>query len=856
VSVAVDSPVQAATASSQSNLTEITDPRFHGWVSVPAIDAPVTQSLWIEGWVLSRSDEPIYRIRATTGKRKWPGQYGVHRPDVKSLYPHNLDAEFSGFSIDVPLADEPFELVLQAKRGRRAWERFYEQRISPPPRARKRSLLERILRRPSVPRQVVHYDLAPLYNLWLDEPLDWARLPSRFRISGWCFSKKGEPIHGIRARVGRRHFSGNHGFFRADVAASHAEQPGTFKSGFEIDVAAPRGRVELVLEVQHSDGGWEPVFTKKISAPILNLRKPADVQLWKLGDYQTWIRRYDTISRSDRKQIHKHIASFDHRPLISVVMPVYNTSAKHLRKAIKSVQAQLYPNWELCICDDASAAPDVRRILSRYATKDERIKVVFREKNGGISIASNDALSLASGDFVALFDHDDELVLTALYFVALEINSHPDVQLLYTDEDKLSPVGQRTNAHFKPDWNPQLFLAQNYFSHLGVFRSELIKELGFRQGFEGSQDYDLVLRCSERVVPQQIRHIPRVLYHWRMAHESAAFRHGAKPYARDAAMRAVDEALKRRNVAAEVSSSGDEDFRRVRYSLPAERPRVCIVMPTRDKLELLKPCIESIFARTDYSAFELLLVDNGTTEHGAVEYLKHLTTNPRVRILRDEGEFRFGRLNNIGVQNTDAELIALLNNDLEVIEPDWLQEMVSQVTQPGVGAVGARLLYPDNRIQHAGVILGVGGVAAHAHKGLPRENHGYFARAILAQNLSTVTAACMVVRRSAYVGIGGFDEQNLRVAFNDVDLCLRLVNAGHRIVYTPYAELYHHESASRGLEDSVAKNERFETEIKYMRDRWGAQLRHDPAYNPNLSLDGTGFTLAFPPRTAKPWQDA
>jgi GT2 family glycosyltransferase len=303
-----------------------------------------------------------------------------------------------------------------------------------------------------------------------------------------------------------------------------------------------------------------------------------------------------------------------------------------------------------------------------------------------------------------------------------------------------------------------------------------------------------------------------------------------------------------------VTSSGDEDFRRIRYRLPNDLPRVAIVMPTRDLVERLQPCVESILAKSTYANLELLVIDNDSKDPEALDFLRQLATTSRVRVLSFPGEFNFGRLNNFGVAQVESEFVALLNNDLSVITPDWLQEMVSQALRPGIGAVGARLLYPDDQIQHAGVILGGGGIAAHAHKGLPCSNHGYFSRAILAQELSAVTAACLLIRRRVYQEIGGFDETHLKIAFSDVDFCLRLRKHGYRIVYTPYAEFYHHESASRGLEDTVRKNQRFEAEIKYMRDTWGGQLEFDPAYNPNLSLASADFTLAFPPRTSFPWR--
>jgi O-antigen biosynthesis protein len=828
-------------------MTAGANPNLPSWVHFATEEAAGSGVLRVEGWVFSATNEKLYQVRARALTKSWPATFLIPRPDVAAAFPSAPGAVNSGFSVDVPVRPgATANLVLEAKVANCGWRPFLEQTLDIPRKARRRFV--------SATRERKLESLHPAYFFWLDEPEDWQKLPKRFRLSGWCFSKTGEPIAGIRARIGGREYSGNYALFRADVAAGHNERPGAFKSGFDIVAEAPRGRATLMVEVRLEDGSWDQVFVRQIRAPWINLRPASDAQLWEIGDYATWIKRYDTLRVADRRQIRRHIAAMAAWPVISIVMPVYNPSAEHLRQAIDSVRAQLYPNWELCIVDDASPARYVRRVLARYQKLDSRIKLRLREVNAGIAAASNDALALATGDFVALMDHDDELAPGACYFVALEINQHPEVQLIYSDEDKLDITGRRTNAHFKPDWNWQLFLAQNFFSHLGVFRTELIRTIGFRTGFEGSQDYDLVLRCVEKIEPQQIRHIPRILYHWRMSAQSAALNLSAKPQARDAAIRAVQEHLDRRAIAAEVTSSGDEDFRRVRYALPNEKPRVSILMPTRNRLELLQPCVESILKKTRYPNFELVLIDNRTLDPNAVAFLNQVALHPRVHVLPCDEEFNYGRLNNFGVQNLESEFVALLNNDLTVIIPDWLGEMVSQAIQPGVGAVGARLLYPDDRIQHTGAILGGGGVAAHAHKGLARQNHGYFARAILVQELSAVTAACMLVRRSAYLEVGGFDEEHLRVAFNDVDFCLRLRQRGYRIVYTPYAEFYHFESASRGLEDTVLKNQRFEAEINYMLEKWGAALQHDPAYNPNLSLAAAGFTLAFPPRLTNPWE--
>ena len=825
------------------------EPDFQGWIELVTDDVATNGMFRVEGWVFLPARE-LQHVRAVVGGETWDGQYGIPRPDVGDAFPPIPHAAFSGFSIAVPArSDSTFELKLEAKDPKGKFRTFFQQNISIPASSEK----GRTSRPDFAPDRYEGLDRG--YVCWLDQPRDWKKLSRRFRISGWCFAKNGETIQAIRARVGKRDFPGNFGLFRADVAATFGDRPSTFKSGFDVAVEVPRIPVLLRLEARDAHGAWKEILSRKVRAPLIDFRTTRTQALWPIGDYAAWIKRWDTLRFADRRKIRKHICSFAKRPRISILMPVYNPSADHLRRAIKSVRDQLYPEWELCIVDDASSEQHVRSILRTFQKRDARVKVQFRQENGGIAAASNDALRLATGEFIALLDHDDELVPSALYFVAHEIDQHPDARLIYSDEDKLDPMGHRVNAHFKSDWNWQLFLAQNFFSHLGVFEATLIKQLGFRFGFEGSQDYDLVLRSVEQVKPGEIRHIPRILYHWRMSAQSAALNFGAKPNARSAAIKAIQEHLHRRDIASEVMPSGDEDFRRVRYKLPNEKPSVSIIIPTRDMLELLRPCITSLLEKTSYSPFEIILVDNGTQQEAALEYLAQLEDNPQVRIFRDRQGFNYGRLNNLGVSQTNAEFVALLNNDLTVINPDWLGEMVSQGIQSQVGAVGARLLYLNDSIQHAGVILGGGGVAKHAHKGLPRANHGYFCRAALAQELSAVTAACMLVRRSAYLEVGGFDEENLKVAFNDVDFCLRLRQRGYRIVYTPYAEFYHNESASRGLEDTVKKHERFIAEIQYMKETWNKVLLADPYYNPNLSLGEELFTLAFPPRLQKPWEN-
>ncbi len=572
-------------------------------------------------------------------------------------------------------------------------------------------------------------------------------------------------------------------------------------------------------------------------------------------EYVNWVRHYDTLTDADRAAIRRHIDRLPYQPVISIIMPTYNTPEKWLRLAVESVRKQLYPKWELCIADDGSSENHASEILQEYETKDARIKVVYRKDTGHISAASNSALEIATGEFVALFDHDDELSEHALYMVAVDLNVHRDADLIYSDEDKVDEKGCRYEPYFKPEWNPALFLAQNYLCHLAVYRSRIVKEVGgFREGYEGSQDWDLAMRMSESIPVERIRHIPHILYHWRAIPGSAAFRMDEKKYVKDAQRKTLESHFQRIgvNVAVLPAAGG---YWRIKYST-SNSPLVSLIIPTRNGLELLQRCVESIYRETTYRNFELIIVDNQSDDAVTLNYLATLERERRIRVLRYDRAFNFSAINNFAVQHARGEIIGLMNNDLEIITQDWLNEMVSHALRPEIGAVGAKLYYPNKRIQHAGVILGLNGtpgVAGHLYQNQPHDYPGQASRALLCQHFSAVTAACMVLRREVFEEVGGLDETNLAVAFNDVDLCLRIQEKGYRNLWTPYAELYHHESASRGSDDTPEKVERAAKECDYMRRRWGELLANDPAYNPNLALDGGIFLFAAPPRTRKPW---
>jgi GT2 family glycosyltransferase len=519
---------------------------------------------------------------------------------------------------------------------------------------------------------------------------------------------------------------------------------------------------------------------------------------------------------------------------------------------LDSVIAQLYPNWELCLADDASTAPHVRAVLDEYARRDKRVKVVYRDKNGHISAASNSALELASGSHVALLDHDDLLAEHALYVAAVAIGENPDADVFYSDEDKINDAGRRTEPYFKPDFGIDLLLGQNFVSHLGVYRRDAIEAVGgFRLGFEGSQDYDLTLRILARTKGPVV-HMPWVLYHWRLFPGAGTFSSTQVEKASAAGQRAIGEYLQSKGVGAEIQPWVHAYHKTVRAA-PAAWPKVSVIVPTRDHLAVLKTCVEGVLERTDYENLELLIANNDSREPETLSFFEKMRGDPRVRILDFPGPFNYSAINNGAVRASSGEIVLLLNNDIEVIDRHWLKEMVKHALRPEVGAVGAKLLYPDNTLQHGSVVLGLNGVAGHLHAGVPADSPGYFGWLKIAHNVSASTAACLAMRRSVFDEVGGLDEVNLKVAFNDVDLCLKITEKGYAIVWTPEATLYHWESKSRGNDLSSQHFARFQSEVAHMRERWGARLDNDPFFNPNLSLSTAHPVMAFPPRVDRPW---
>ncbi len=586
------------------------------------------------------------------------------------------------------------------------------------------------------------------------------------------------------------------------------------------------------------DGGSKAVFEKAWAA----LPLPARWKSWSKPDgdgdaaYQNWMTR---IERPEIAEAKSRAATLPYRPRISLLMPVYNIDAELLRTAVESVRGQCYCEWELCICNDGSTKPETVALLGRLAELDTRIKVESLEKNQGIARATQRALDLATGEFIGLLDSDDELAPHALYEVARFLNEQPQADFLYSDRDKMDEAGRRFEPFFKPDWSPDLFFSCNYLCHLVVMRTRLARAAGgFRADCEGSQDYDLFLRVLEKT--HAIHHLAKVLYHWRVVPTSTAGDVHVKMHAHGAALRAIQDALERRGVAAEVRKGHSLGFWRVKYPVPASA-RVAVVLLSGGNVRLLDQCLAGLLNKTAFRNFEIILVDNSKGEEVSTCFarLKERAQECRYVDAR-HAPFNYSHLNNLGAENARAPLLLFLNDDVFPLSSDWLEALLEHAHRPEVGAVGPLLLYDDRTIQHAGIVMGLNGCCDHGLKHLPAGDIGYHHFHNLTRNCSAVTGACLLTRRDVFLEVGGFDDRRLPIAFQDVDLCLKMREKGYLIVYTPFARLFHYEGQTKGA-NGLAKVAGFEIEL--MQQRWGNVIADDPYYSPHLSRDFPGYRL-------------
>lgn len=555
--------------------------------------------------------------------------------------------------------------------------------------------------------------------------------------------------------------------------------------------------------------------------------------------YGPWYEAYVPDEAALEKQRHHH---FEYSPLISVAVPAYRTPEKFLAQMIDSLLAQTYGNWELCIANGSPEDSAMKKVLEEYTKKDSRIRVSELTENKGIAGNTNAALEMAQGEFVGLLDHDDLLAPNALYEIVRALDEDRNLDAVYTDEDKVTTeLDEHFQPHLKPDFNLDLLRSNNYICHFFVVRRSIVQKVGgFCQEFDGAQDHDFIFRCIETA--EKVGHIPEILYHWRTHKASTADNPASKMYAFDAGKRAIEAHLKRTGTEGIVSHTPDLGFFRVKYPVQGQ-PLVSVIIPNKDEKETLKACIDSIREKTEYPNYEIIIVENNSTTDEIFQYYKELSQDPRIRLLRWKKEFNYSAINNYGVRHANGEYLLFLNNDVTVITPGWIKELLGVCQRPEVGAAGVKLIYPDNTIQHAGCVIGLGGIAGHMFVDMPANRTGYLHKASILQDMSAVTAACLMMKRTAFEEAGGFTEK-LSVAFNDVDLCLKVRKNHKLIVYDPYVQLYHMESKTRGAEDNKEKVRRFQEEIEYMRCQWLDILKKgDPYYNKNLSLTKWNYSL-------------
>lgn len=651
---------------------------------------------------------------------------------------------------------------------------------------------------------------------------------------------------------------------RIDVAYAYPENAEEEIKGFE---AVYNGKVPKKIRIHFEEGGKKAdlevqlvlSLVEKVVKKAKSLYMKAKVYYQQFGLRATILRARDKIARRDlisyknwykvncptnemltKQRKHK----FAYQPKISIVIPLYKTPHVYLDEMIDSVKKQTYSNWELCLSDGSGENSPLTNRLKKYETEDSRIKVVYNTCALQISENTNAALEIVTGDYIAFADHDDLLAPNALYECVYELNRDKDIDIIYTDEDKIDMLGnEHFMPHFKPDFNIDMLRSINYICHLFVVKNDIVKKVGMlNPEFDGAQDYDFVLRCIETT--SKIKHIPMILYHWRAHKDSTAENPESKEYAFRAGMRAIAAHYERVGIKATVEKTGLEGLYRSKYILQSE-PLISIIIPNKDHIDDLDKCIKSIENRSSYRNYEFIIVENNSTDEKTFEYYKKLEeqcSRAKVVYWAKQG-FNYPAINNYGVEHAKGEYILFLNNDTEIVNEDCIEELLGYCMREDVGAVGARLYYEDGTVQHAGVVVGLGGVAGHAFVAFPRDHWGYFGRIHMAQNYSAVTAACMLMKKSIFDEVGGFDEK-YAVAFNDVDLCMKIIHAGYLIVYNPYAELNHYESKSRGYEDTEEKVKRFNSEIELFRTRWEAFLEAgDPCYSPNLTLDRNDFAL-------------
>lgn len=810
--------------------------KFKGKYNIDELAISTKNKIVVSGWIVCNEE---YELRVVIDSSETIiTKESVKRIDVQEVM--HLDNPMCGFREEIEFEDKNFKMVEVQVRYQGEWLTLCKKDTN-------------VLMQES--DFIIHHIDSTILQ------------KDKVVVHGWAVSKFGEmpQIKLSRNKPYKLEIKE-----RQDVYNAYRDIAEHNKIGFELIIEKPLSQVIEVeyqvneyvvkeainigmLKRQRNKERWHKIVTlmklanwSKIKKAIRYLRRNGLSGLnQKLSGvikesegYAKWIaQQLPTAEEIAEQRQHK----FAYEPLISIVVPTYNTPKHFLIEMIDSVIKQSYSNWELCIADGNSQTEDTIKLLKEYMQKDKRIKVNFLSENYGISGNTNACLELATGEYVGLFDHDDLLTPNALYEVVKVLNEDRALDFIYSDEDKTDEYGQEFfDPHFKPDWSPDTLRSYNYICHFTVFRRNLLAKVGgFNKEFDGSQDYDLFLRLTEAT--DKIHHISKILYHWRVHRNSTAGSLSAKEYTVDAARRALQAHLNRQGIKGIIEPGLIIGTHRAKYEIEGN-PKVSIIIPTKDHIDDLSQCIDSI-KKSTYTNYEIVIIENNSTEEATFKYYEELKKEDNIKVVVWKEGFNYSAINNYGIKAAEGEYFILLNNDIEIITPNWIEEMLMHCQREEVGIVGAKLYYPDDTIQHAGVIIGIGGVAGHSHKYFAREDNGYFSRLKIIQNLSAVTAACLMVRRDVFESVNGLDEA-FKVAFNDVDFCLRVREQNKLVIFTPYVEAYHHESKSRGAEDTPEKVERFNGEVQRFYSRWG-EYRYDPYYNTNLTLENEDFGIKF-----------
>lgn len=798
------------------------------------------RNIEVSGWCFHWKKETIDFQVKINGKEVPFQKVTMDRKDLLPLFNDSEQIKDAGFFITVPLTEEPerFELLLTAGDEKEIAKTLHAKALS------------RIEDTHSIDYAVDQYEYdseTALSSIW-----GWASSIDHAKIEYEIRDSKGNEVEFTFRKQERTDFFDEYRKYSGFYIVFTSEEKEKYTLFLKGKTETRRVPLTNALDV-HSHSMMS--YLRKINSK--NIRKAGSYvkrygvkQLAKrmvkgpnanVIDYNTWAQlRLPSEEELNRQRNHR----FEYQPKISLIVATFNTPIPYIKEMIRTVEEQTYANWELCIAD-GSTEDDVQDYIKAQYADFDKIRFTRLKENYGISGNMNAAMDLATGDYIGLYDHDDTLTPNALFEYVRVLNEYPALEVIYSDEDKTDSEATKVfEPHFKPDFNFDLLCTTNYICHFLVVKKTLIDQVGqLRSAYDGAQDYDFVLRCTDAAGPEKIHHIPKVLYHWRFHQNSTAGNPESKMWAFEAGLKTIQDYYDRKGIHAKAEHGPSLGMYRTRYILDTH-PLVSIIIPNKDHIDDLSRCIASIEEKSTYDNYEYVIVENNSTDPKTFDYYQQLQqADPKVRVVTWHGDFNFSAINNYGVSFARGAYYLLLNNDTEVIEPRFIEEMLGYCMRQDVGAVGARLLYPDDTVQHGGVIVGLNGVAGHCFVNLPKDSLGYFGRVMAAQDYSAVTAACMMVKKEAFDAVHGLTEL-LKVAFNDIDFCLKLCEKGYKVVYNPYCELYHYESKSRGEENTLHKMDRFNEEIEYFHARWHDILtKGDPYYNPNLSLTQSDFSL-------------